>query len=295
MRRLIAWVILLFSVGVAVAKQYDIDNIQMVHLLDKRRYVCNPEQILSSSVVSRLDDALSRLEDSTGIEVVVVAVDTLANHDCYETGIRLGQKYGVGKSSLNNGLVILLSTSDRCVQFVTGTGLEGYLTDVDCSRIQRRYMNDAFSAGRWNDGMEAGVLAVCEALRGSMTWEGDPEVDDPTLYIFLVFFLMVLMMSIYSSWESKKCPHCGKHKLSLDHTTKLRSDSSKAEFEDLFICKNCGESVKRSRVVYKANNRVRYNGGGRRGGGGFGGFGGGYSGGHFGGGHFGGGGAGSRF
>ncbi len=303
MRRLITLVIALCFLFGAAAKQYNIHNIEMVHLLDETRYVCDPEHILDRGAVSRMDAMLNRLEDSTGVEVVVVAVDSLENHDCYETAIRLGQKYGVGKKSLDNGLVILLSTEERCVQFATGSGLEGYLTDVACNRIKREYMLPAFSQGDWSGGMEQGVDAVYRHLEGSMSYD-DPDEIDPIFVIFMALFLLVPVLSLVSWWKAKKCPFCGKHKLVLDHSTKIYSDSKKVIYKDLFICKCCGQSVARQRTMYKSNNAIRYNGGGRRGGGGFGGFGGGYigggfgggsMGGSFGGGHFGGGGSGSRF
>lgn len=38
----------------------------------------------------------------------------------------------------NNGLVILLVTDQRCIQFYTGYGLEGDLPDAICKRIQTK-------------------------------------------------------------------------------------------------------------------------------------------------------------
>jgi uncharacterized protein len=293
MRKLLSiFIALLFSSGLC-AKQYSIDNIEMVHLQDASRYVCNPENILSWDSVAVMDAMLSRLEDSTGIEVVVVAVDSLANHDCYETAIRLGQKYGVGKSSLNNGLVILLSTQERCVQFATGSGLEGDLPDVTCSRIQRTYMNPHFSEGDWTAGMTMGVRVVCDTLQGSMKWEGeDVELTPFEMLLFLASVLFFPFVALWTWWKRKKCPNCGKHSLKRVMSSKVYSDRTMYKFEDSYRCEKCGEELKRLRTVYKSTSTTRRSGGY---GGGFGGGFGGSSGGHFGGGHFGGGGAGSRF
>lgn len=306
MRKLWSLILVLFFCTALSAKQYSVDNIEMAHLVDSTRYVCNPEHILSSSSVAAMDAKLNALEASTGIEVVVVAVDSLLNQDCYETAIRLGQKYGVGKSANNNGLVILLSTTERCVQFSTGFGLEAYLTDSYCKRIQRECMLEPFSQGDWSTGMQRGVEAVCEVLEGSMTYEAPDEGLDTETIIFLCLVFLIPLFSLLSWWRSKRCPSCGKHKLKLDHSEKVYSDSRVVKYEDTYICKHCGNPVVRQRTLYKSNNNIRYNGGGRRGGGGFGGFGGGYyggggfggggfGGGSFGGGGFGGGGAGSRF
>lgn len=294
MKKILSTFIVLLSFIGLHAKQYGVANIEMVHLQDASRYVCNPENILSWDSVAVMDALLGRLEDSTGIEVVVVAVDSLANQDCYETAIRLGQKYGVGKSSLNNGLVILLSTQERCVQFSTGSGLEGYLPDVICKRIQREYMVPYFAEGDWSGGMTMGVRAVYATLQGSMTWK--EESEDLSLFEILLFLGSILLfpfIAIYTWWKNKKCPNCGKHSLKLTLSEKVYSDKTLVKYKDTYVCKKCGEETTRLRTIYKSTSTTRRSGG--YGGGFGGGFGGGSSGGHFGGGHFGGGGAGSRF
>ncbi|MBO7607490.1 MAG: TPM domain-containing protein [Paludibacteraceae bacterium] len=295
MKKILSIFIVLLSFVGLHAKQYGVDNIEMVHLQDASRYVCNPENILSWDSVAVMDALLGRLEDSTGIEVVVVAVDSLANHDCYETAIRLGQKYGVGKSSLNNGLVILLSTQERCVQFSTGSGLEGYLPDAICKRIQMSYMTPRFKEGDWSGGMTMGVRVVYDTLQGSMTWE--EEEEDLTLFDYLFFFGILFFfpfIALYSWWKNKKCPNCGKHSLKQTLSEKVYSDKTMVKYKDTYVCGKCGKETTRLRTIYKSTGTTRRSGG--YGGGFGGGFGGGRSsGGHFGGGHFGGGGAGSRF
>ncbi len=285
--------VLLFVSGLS-AKQYNVDNIEMVHLQDASRYVCNPDNVLSWESVATMDALLARLEDSTGIETVVIAVDSLENGDCYETAIRIGQKYGVGKSSLNNGLVILLSTNERCVQFSTGSGLEGYLPDVICKRIQRDYMIPYFSKGDWTGGMLQGVKAVYDTLQGSMTWEPESGEESPFSVIFVLLICFAFpILAIVSWWRNKKCPCCGKHKLKCVSSERIYSDSSVIKYRDTYWCKSCGQETTKLHTVYKSSNTSRHSGGGGFGGGGF--SGGGFGGGSFGGGHFGGGGAGSRF
>lgn len=294
MKKLLLLLSVLFFALDLSANQYNADNIEMVHLKDRSRYVCNPDNVLSWESVAHMDALLANLEDSTGIETVVVAVDSLENGDCYETALRIGQKYGVGKESLSNGLVILLSTNERCVQFSTGNGLEGYLPDVICKRIQRDYMVPYFSEGNWNDGMVKGVEAVYGTLQGSMKWEHEDEETSPfSIVIVLLICFAAPIFSVVNWWCEKKCPNCGKHKLKCVASTKVYSDSSMVKYQDTLWCNSCGHEKTRLRTIYKSSNTTRRSGGF---GGGFGGgFSGGSSGGSFGGGSFGGGGAGSRF
>lgn len=75
---------------------------------------------------------------------------------------------GSGQEKENNGLVILLVTDQRCIQFYTGYGLEGDLPDAICKRIQTKYMIPYLKDSNWDAGMVAGVKAVCARLDGSM-------------------------------------------------------------------------------------------------------------------------------
>lgn len=135
------------------AKEYAIKDIPMVHLQNRTRYVSNPDGILSSTAVTTMDSILYALEQKTGIQTLVVAVTGIEGGDCFDFAHRLGQETGVGQKERDNGLVILLSTDERCVQFATGYGLEGILPDAICKRIQNRYMLPYFKDNNWNAGM----------------------------------------------------------------------------------------------------------------------------------------------
>ena len=150
------------------AKEYTIKEIPMVHLQDRTRYVSNPDDILSPSSVSTMDSILYALEQKTGIQTLVVAVTGIEGGDCFDFAHRLGQEWGVGQKGRDNGLVILLSTDERCVQFATGYGLEGVLPDAICKRIQSRYMVEHLGKDDWDAGMVEGIRAVNSYLDGSM-------------------------------------------------------------------------------------------------------------------------------
>ena len=99
--------ILLFLLPlVAAARSYRAEDVAMVHLQDRTQYVCNPDSILDANSVAVMNAALRQLEDSTGIEVVVVVVEQIADGDCFNFAFNIGEKNGVGKASRDNGLEI---------------------------------------------------------------------------------------------------------------------------------------------------------------------------------------------
>lgn len=279
---------------------YTPDNLPKVHLQDKTRYVTDPDNILTPEARNNMDQMLYQLEQKTGIQTVVAVVQSIGETECFDFCHQLLNSWGVGQKGKDNGLVILLVTDQRCIQFYTGYGLEGPLPDAICKRIQTRDMIPYLKDGRWSEGMEAGIRATCAHLDGSAPVgnpdEGENGAPSPALLLLGVFGILAvaLLIGILAQRAASRCPQCGQHKLQRSSSI-LVSNFRGVRTEDVtYICRHCGHKVVRRQQSYDENYRGRGGGSGPVifGGGGFGG---GFSGGSFGGGSGGGGGAGSRF
>ncbi len=283
------------------AKEYTVKEIPMVHLQDRTRYVSNPDGILSPSAVATMDSILFALEQKTGIQTLVVAVTGIEGGDCFDFAHRLGQETGVGQKERDNGLVILLSTDERCVQFATGYGLEGVLPDAICKRIQSRYMVEHLGKNDWDAGMVAGIRAVNGYLDGSMENIGGEEEEDDTtiMYILASIFVCIILFSLIVAFFGNQCPKCKtRHALQRVSSHEISRKHGVITSEVTYLCKYCGHRHVTKEQSSDPNFRGPRSGSGPTifmGGGGFGSGGGGFRGGSFGGGSFGGGGAGSRF
>lgn len=285
-------VLALFCVAGVGAREYKVSEIPLVHLQDRTRYVSNPDNILSAAVVDSIDSALFTLEEKTGIQVLVAVVTGIEGGDCFDFAHRLGQENGVGEKGRDNGLVVLLSTDERCVQFATGYGLEGVLPDAICKRIQSQYMVEHFGNDDWNRGMLEGMKAVVAVLDGSM--EALPEEDDMfPIYFFGVIMLLGIALACYAVWAAGRCPKCRKKNLRRVNSIISGRSNGYIIHDVTYCCQECGHTFVSKTTSVDPNYRGPRGGG--ISGGGFGRGGGGFSGGSFGGGSFGGGGAGSRF
>ncbi len=286
----------LLPLSMVQAKEYKVSDVPMVHLMDRTRYVSNPDNILSLEAVAVMDSMLYALEEKTGIQAIVVALTGIEGGDCFDFAYRLGKENGVGEKGRDNGLVILLSTDERCVQFSTGYGLEGVMPDAICKRIQQKYMVEHLANDDWNSGMVEGVRAVCGVLDGSMENLGEDDEDE---IVALVIFLSLIFGGIgiisLAVWYSTRCPKCGKHEVVRVSSRIVQRCVGYVVRENTYRCSNCGYTF--TRKEHADDNSRHSFGGGAAIGRGFGGgsFGGGFRGGSFGGGSFGGGGAGSRF
>ena len=87
-----------------------------------------PMESLSAQTVQQMDSLLYRLETEKGVQSVVAVVERIRREEnAMISPLHWVTKLGVGNRQ-NTGLIILLSTQDRCYQILTGEGLEGHAT-----------------------------------------------------------------------------------------------------------------------------------------------------------------------
>lgn len=304
MKRIAILCLLLACALPLVAGTYRTEQIPNVQRMDRRRYVSNPDGILSAGAVARIDSICGALRARGLAQVAVVAVDDIAGGDPFSFAIELFRSWGVGSEKTDNGLGVLLVRDLREIRFVTGGGLEGVLPDAIAKRIQVRYMLPAFREGDYSAGMVAGIEAVARVIEGGgeeLAGADDAQEELPAWMIFaIVSGLIVVPMGLallVFAWR-KRCPRCHKLTLRQQSQQELRVTRNYREMEYTYVCSNCGKVVKRRVRNLRDDNLGGGIGGGIGGGtiiGGGRGFGGGSMGGGFGGGSFGGGGAGSKW
>lgn len=310
MARILFFIVLLASVFSTPlqAEVWTADKLPMVHLQDHRRYVCDPENILTPTVRDSIDALLYALETEKGVQSVVAIVGQVENEDCYQFGMDIGRKYGVGSKTQRTGLVVVLSTRDRCYYILTGHGLEGSLPDAICRRIENQYMVPALKKGNWDQAMFQGISAITRYLHKDPTLFSErgngirqSEVNDQLYALFIVVVVLLIFFIVFwSKHQRKKCPRCGKYQLEPTSSSLIKKAHAPGKKHVIYVCRHCGYTVTRE----EDDNDHLHRGGGSmlppfiflggrpRGGGGFGG---GFGGGSFGGGSFGGGGSGGRF
>jgi uncharacterized protein len=245
---------------------------------------------------AEINRMLTLLEDSTGIQSMVVMLPSIGQEDIFDFAHNLFRHWGIGNKESNNGMLIVYVADQRKIRFTTGYGLEGILPDAMCKRIQSRYMIPHFREGNTDLGMLEGTKAVVSVLDGSM--KADNTEEEVTLWEILLTLGAIMFIIVVPIWlihrQEHTCPKCAKAgTLKLVSQTSTPTRKGKLIRKTL-LCSNCGHTVVRE--YHQSNNddtgammggmmMGSMLGGGRRGGGG------GFMGGSFGGGSTGGGGS----
>ena len=249
MRNIAILCLLLACALPALAGTYRADEIPNVQRMDRRRYVSDPDGILSPAAVAHIDSVCASLRERGLAQVAVVAVDDIAGGDTFSFAVDLFRSWGVGSAKSNNGLGILLVKDLREIRFVTGGGLEGILPDALCKRIQLNYMLPAFREGDYSAGMVAGVGAAATILEGGeVDLGGDADEDLPAWMILTIVFGFVIFplgMVLANYYFSRRCPKCRKLTLKQQSQQVLSVTRNYRLVEYTYVCPNCGAVVKR--------------------------------------------------
>jgi uncharacterized protein len=275
---------------------------------DVRNYVCNPDGIVASSEVLFLNRLAQQLDDSTEVELCVIAVNSIDEMDAFDFCYEVFQRWGIGKEGKNTGILLFLAVESRDVRIMTGGGIEGILTDAVCHTIIQETMMSPLREAHYSDAMTLGAMriyeictdgAIPEELRqmtsATNRYHYADESEENELFELLsaggiVLVLLVFVFIIVAM--PKKCPKCGKR--SLRKTSEQIINRATTRKEGLgvrtYCCQHCGHQEQKTYIIPKEVPAVIITGGGSRGG-----FGGGSFGGGFGGGSTFGGGAGGKF
>ncbi|MEK6265204.1 MAG: TPM domain-containing protein [Clostridium sp.] len=119
------------------------------------------------------------LEDKTGAEAIVVVIDTLEGEpiETYANGIF--REWGIGQKDKNNGLLILLSVSERKWRVEVGTGLEGAVTDIYSSRVMNEFAVPKFKQNQYGIGLREAYSVLSDNIAKEYSVTLDKNIDVP--------------------------------------------------------------------------------------------------------------------
>ena len=144
--------------------------------------VVDEANLMSRKQAHQLAQQLAVFEKRSGVQLVVVSIDTLAGDTIEEYGYQLGRHWGIGQKGKNNGVLLIIAQDERKVRIEVGYGLEGALP--------------AFKRGDMVAGILAGSQGIMQALAGEYqpvdnTSKADKQ-GGPWLFILVVIAMIVL-------------------------------------------------------------------------------------------------------
>lgn len=190
-----------------------------VHALDvpaPQGYVRDDAGILVE-YESALEQRLQQLETDTSVEIAVLTVSSLEGEDVSLYAGRVFDAWKIGQADTDNGLLILISLSDREYFFQTGYGLEGTLPDIVLGRMGREVLVPYFREEAYGDGINAVVSEMESYIRNDPSVVSKYEEKDPfenselfglgfTLIFAVIILFFAALFRIYQTIQKKSLP-----------------------------------------------------------------------------------------
>ncbi len=133
------------------------------------RLVNDLASVFTSNQVGELEAVLADFANKTSNQIVVVTVADLGGMAPSQFAYEIGEKWGVGQSKFDNGVVILLKPKNDTkgeVFIATGYGLEGALPDAVCKRIIEKEMIPSFRENDYFGGVKKAADVVMKIASG---------------------------------------------------------------------------------------------------------------------------------
>ena len=281
MRRIGLFLALIFAT-ITYAEVYTPEDVPSPKEQGQDYYVSNPDGILADTTVTWLNGCAERLEKETEVELCIVALESIGDAEAFDFAYELFQRWGIGKKGKNTGVLVLFALESHDLRIMTGTGIEGILTDAKCSQIMHDEMFPAFRAGDYDAGLCLGALAIYEVCtdgeapeelltiqsvtnRGKYAeGDGDGWSDMEKIALWCLLGFIVLMVAAAYFGSIKKCPVCHKRKAhAIKHYTITAATYSHAGEEEVtYRCKACGHEFKRREILPKLVKRSSSSSGG---------------------------------
>ncbi len=149
----------------------------------------------------QLEDKLLAYSDSTSTQIYIVSVNSLGDYAVEDYALQIGRNWGIGQKDKNNGILILLSRSDRKIDIEIGYGLESYVTDYESKHIIDDILTPAFKQNRYFEGLDAATDKLISLLQSTpytteATQENPTEQTKTPVWIIVLVVLIIIIFMI---------------------------------------------------------------------------------------------------
>ncbi|MBI1278317.1 MAG: hypothetical protein GC179_09340 [Anaerolineaceae bacterium] len=223
------------------------------------KYINDLNGMMSSDLEGRLKGWLLELKSQHNIEMTVLTVNSIrdfktSDYGTSDTSIEafathVFNRWGVGDSATNKGVMLIVAKSDRKVRIELGDGY-GTRYNKGAQDVINEYILPYFKKDNYETGIEKGVRATIFMLTDAwptgaaptfMEQVGDSLAQvDPIAWVIAVGALVLGIGGTVWYRESHRCPMCGK--IDLDIQSNVISSPtyySQGQKEVHKYCPNC--------------------------------------------------------
>ena len=156
---------------------------------------------LTAAQKSALEQTLATFEQSKGSQIAVLVVPSTKPEAIEQFGIRVADKWKIGRKNTDDGLILIVAKDDHRVRLEVGRGLEGAIPDATANRIIREIIAPHFVAGDFYAGIDDAVYRIIGIIGGEQlppppqnrTRNSNSSGTDWNTLLGVGFFLVIVL------------------------------------------------------------------------------------------------------
>ena len=151
---------------------------------------------LTTEQTTSLERTLQAFEARKGSQLAVLIVPTTAPETIEQYGLRVAEKWKLGRKTVDDGAVMVIAKTDRTMRIEVGYGLEGALNDATTKRIISDTITPRFKQDDYYGGIAAGIEQMIRVADGEALPEarGAPVQSLGNIQQYFPVLLMVALV-----------------------------------------------------------------------------------------------------
>jgi uncharacterized protein len=121
---------------------------------------------LDAATVQRLEAQALALQQAKGSQLQVLMVPTTAPEDIAAYAQRVYDQWQLGRTDVDDGVLVLVAKEDRRVRIHPGYGLEGAIPDATAARVIQEYMVPRFRENDFAGGLVDATAVLVKLVEG---------------------------------------------------------------------------------------------------------------------------------
>ena len=162
---------------------------------------------LDTAQRAQLEQALARLEQERGAQVVVLLVATTAPEDIASYANRVANAWKIGRRDIGDGVLLLVAKNDRRLRIEVAKTLEGAIPDLAARQIIDEAITPRLRQNDYAGALLAGVAQLDARIRGENLPAPAPapadehglDEDAVTPLLFVLFFAVPVAAGVLRS------------------------------------------------------------------------------------------------
>lgn len=134
---------------------------------------------LTAAQAAELEAKLADFEARKGSQLAVLILPSTAPDTIEAFAIRLMDAWKIGRTGVDDGVILIVAKDERRLRIEVGYGLEGVLNDAAAKRIIEEIITPAFKSGDLPGGISAGAAAILAAIEQEKLPEALPAASGP--------------------------------------------------------------------------------------------------------------------